>query len=81
MFHVLDKKSLVATIFNRFDALWISQDPFPFCYEIEQGWLPSLSYFRSLKSLSAFHVFWSANLLGTSALAAKGREDQQRLWK
>ena len=42
MFHVLDKKSLVATIFNRFDALWISQDPFPFCYEIEQGWLPSL---------------------------------------
>ena len=29
------------TFFNRFDTLWIFQDTFPFCYEIEQGWLPN----------------------------------------
>ena len=36
------------TFFNKFDTVWISQDPFPFCYEIEQGWLPiSRAFCRS----------------------------------
>ena len=56
----------VATFFNRFYMLWISQDPFPFCYKIEQGWLPISE--AVLKSLWVFHAFWSENLLGTSAV-------------
>ena len=36
------------TFFNKVDTVWISQDPFPFCYEIEQGWLPiSRAFCRS----------------------------------
>ena len=36
--------------------LWTSKGPFPFCYEIEQGWLPISEVLKAFEPFMYFGV-------------------------